>query len=104
MPDLKLGKLPDRTPVKIAITVSPELNRALGQYAELYRAAYGQAEAVADLIPFMLDAFLDGDRGFAKARKSVIEEPPQAASTTSRLPRSRRAAEPIPPPTTSTEV
>jgi len=102
MPDLKLGKLPDRTPVKIAITVSPELNRALGQYAELYRATYGQAEAVADLIPFMLDAFLDSDRGFTKARKGVIEDVPQAASISSRPPRSRRA-EPIPPVTTSTE-
>jgi hypothetical protein len=104
MPDLKLGKLPDRTPVKIAITVSPELNRVLGQYAELYRATYGQAEAVADLIPFMLDAFLDSDRGFAKARKGVIEEPPQAASATSRQPRSHRTVEPIPPSTSSLEV
>ncbi len=103
MPDLKLGKLPDRTPVRIAITVSPELNRALGQYAEVYRATYGHAEAVADLIPFMLDAFLDSDRGFAKARKSVSEEPPQVASTTSRLLRSRRMVEPVPPPTISTE-
>jgi len=29
MSDLKLGKLPDRTPVKITITVSPDLNQAL---------------------------------------------------------------------------
>jgi len=69
MSDLKLGKLPDRTPVKITITVGPDLNRALTDYAGCYRAAYGQSEAVADLIPFMLDAFLESDRGFAKARK-----------------------------------
>ena len=69
MPALKLTKLPDRTPVRITITVSPALNRALGQYAECYRDTYGQAEMVADLIPFMLEGFLDSDRGFVKARK-----------------------------------
>ena len=70
MPDLKLAKLPDRTPAKITFTASAELNQALGQYAEMYRAAYGEAEPVAELIPFMLESFLDGDRAFAKARKS----------------------------------
>jgi len=34
---LKLGKLPDRTPVRIVITVSPDLNRDLVAYAEAYR-------------------------------------------------------------------
>jgi hypothetical protein len=66
---LKLGKLPDRTPVRIVITVSPDLNRDLVAYAEAYRQAYGHAEAVADLIPSMLEVFLASDRGFAKARK-----------------------------------
>ncbi len=71
MTELKLGRLPDRTPVRITITVTPELNRALRQYAGIYRATYGQAESVAELIPFMLGAFLDGDKGFAKARKDA---------------------------------
>ena len=66
---LKLGKLPDRTPVRITITASPELNQGLRDYAALYRATYGEAEAIADLIPFMLAAFLESDRGFAKAVK-----------------------------------
>ena len=43
MSDLKLAKLPDRTPVKIRITVSPDLNKALHAYAELYRETYGEA-------------------------------------------------------------
>jgi len=76
MPDLKLGKLPDRTPVKITITVSPVLNRALGQYAALYAQAYGEQEKVEDLIPFLLEAFLNADRGFQKARKALSEENP----------------------------
>jgi len=80
MPELKLGKLPDRTPVKIAITVSPDLNQALRDYAAIYRATYGETESVADLIPFMLGAFLESDRGFAKARRAVsLEAPVEAA-------------------------
>jgi hypothetical protein len=67
MAELKLAKLPDRTPVKIGITVSPELNRALHLYADLYRATHG--EAVPELIPYILASFLDNDRGFARARK-----------------------------------
>lgn len=69
MPDLKLPKLPDRTPVRITITISPELNRTLQSYAELYREAYGEHEEVARLIPFMLESFLKSDSGFTKARR-----------------------------------
>ena len=67
MAGLKLGKLPDRTPIKIAITVAPELNDALKDYAEVYRRNYGQKENIAELIPFMLEAFLNADAGFRKA-------------------------------------
>ncbi len=79
MPELKLAKLPDRTPAKITITVSAELSGALLQYAEIYRATYGEAESVADLVPFMLESFLDSDRGFAKARKDTAFDPPVEA-------------------------
>ena len=65
MIDLKLAKLPDRTPVKITITVS----KALQAYAELYRETYGEAEPEAELIPYMLESFLGADRGFTKARR-----------------------------------
>jgi hypothetical protein len=71
MANLKLDRLPDRTPVKIAITVSPELNDALKDYAELYRRSYGQKETVAELIPYMLKAFVNADAGFRKARKEL---------------------------------
>jgi len=66
---LKLAKLPDRTPIKITVTVMPDLNRALADYATLYRETYGEKADVADLIPAMLETFLTGDREFAKARK-----------------------------------
>ena len=69
MPELKLAKLPDRTPTKITFTAPAELNQALNEYAEIYRETYGEAETITELIPFMLDAFLESDRGFTKARK-----------------------------------
>jgi hypothetical protein len=91
MVELKLARLPERTPVKITFTASPELDLALRQYAGLYRAAYGQAEAVPDLIPFMLEAFLESDRGFAKARR----EGAAPVSPSSR--RGRKSADPALP-------
>jgi len=68
MADLKLPKLPDRTPVKITFSAMPELFEALHAYADAYETAYGRRESVADLIPAMLDSFLASDRKFAKAR------------------------------------
>lgn len=99
MTNLKLSKLPDRTPVKITITVQPELNCALRDYAEVYRNTYGEAETVSDLIPFMLDAFLKNDRGFARARKDVPSDAPVEAD---RQRRARRTPS-EPPSTTSQE-
>ena len=71
MTNLKLGKLPDRTPAKITIIVSPDLNQALQDYAEIYLAVHGQKESVADLIPFMLDRFIENDPGFKKALREL---------------------------------
>ena len=69
MANLKLGKLPDRTPVKLTISVSPELSRDLIDYARAYEEAYGEAETPSELIPAMLGAFLASDRSFARARR-----------------------------------
>lgn len=69
MAELKLAKLPDRTPVKLTITLGADLNQALKDYAGIYQATYGVSEQVVDLIPFMLDAFLQSDKGFARNGK-----------------------------------
>jgi hypothetical protein len=61
MAELKLAKLPDRVPVKISIIVSPALDKKLRAYAEAYREAYGDEEKVSELVPFMLEQFLDVD-------------------------------------------
>ena len=68
MGDLKLGRLPDRTPIKLNVTILPELHKRLVDYAALYAQAYGREEPVAELIPAMLAAFLESDRAFARSR------------------------------------
>lgn len=70
MAGIRLERLPDRTPVKIAIVVPPELNRALLEYAEAYQAAYGVAEPLSELIPAMLASFIESDRTFARERRA----------------------------------
>lgn len=70
MLDLKLGKLPDRTPVRMAITVTPGLHQMLQEYAARYAEAYGREEAVTDLVPAMLAAFLENDRNFVRSRSA----------------------------------
>lgn len=68
---LKLGRLPDRETTKITFVAGAELAAALTDYAELYQRAYGRKEAVADLIPFMLTAFMNADPVFKRARKEL---------------------------------
>ena len=68
MTGLKLGKLPDRTPIKVSIALSPDLHERLGHYAVLYSETYGRDEPLIDLIPAMLSAFLESDRAFARSR------------------------------------
>ena len=63
------AKLPDRTPVKIAISVPPTLNQALADYASLYASTYGSDEPLAELIPEMLHAFLESDKAFIRWRR-----------------------------------
>lgn len=69
MAELKLAKLPDRTPIKLTITVGAELHQALKDYADLYQATYGMSEQVPDLIPFILEAFLQSDKAFVRSGK-----------------------------------
>lgn len=68
MAELKLGKLPDRTPVKLTISLMPDLHEALTDYAALYARTYGRDEPITELVPAMLSAFLEGDRAFVRAR------------------------------------
>ncbi len=67
---MKLAKLPDRTPVKMNVVFTPALAKRLREYADFYGETYGSQEEVADLIPFMLEAFLDSDADFRKSKRT----------------------------------
>lgn len=72
MADLKLSRVPDRTPVKLTITITPDLKKSLDAYLTLYQTVHDDRDAgLGDIIPAMLECFLAGDRAFAKAQKRV---------------------------------
>ncbi|MDA9500844.1 DUF2274 domain-containing protein [Bradyrhizobium sp. CCBAU 11357] len=66
---MKLAKLPDRTPVRLNIVLTPGLAQRLREYAVYYAETYGNKEEVAELVPFMLEAFLDSDPSLKRSRK-----------------------------------
>jgi hypothetical protein len=82
---LKLAKLPDPKTTKVVFTASSKLHQELHSYAALYRSSYGETATVAELIPFMLDAFLKSDPAFVKAQRDGTLD--QGAKQPSRSPR-----------------
>lgn len=70
---MKLDKLPDRTPVKLTASFAPEDHADLALYADIYAETYGEAAAPADLVPFIVRAFLAGDPAFKRARKMKVD-------------------------------
>ena len=81
MAELRIAKLPDRTPIKLSIAVIPELHDALQNYAKLYADTYGQADTMVDLIPAMLAAFLERDRTFVKFRSNAGKTTSKGSAT-----------------------
>lgn len=73
---LRLSKIPERTPVKLTITLDRATHTLLTAYAEAYRTVYGTEEALADLIPFMLKQFVGSDPGFARMRAATRANDP----------------------------
>ena len=71
---LRIGKLPDLTPVKMTVMVEPDIHRMLEDYAQLYAQSYGEKIAPAALVPSMLASFLASDNGFKRARKSLVSK------------------------------
>ena len=70
-PKLRIGKLPDLTPVKMTIQVDPELHKMLEDYARIYNESYKGSVGPAALVPSMLAGFLASDSGFKKARREL---------------------------------
>lgn len=78
---IKLEKLPDRETAKISFTASADLKSLLSDYAEIYRRTYGNKEGVPELIPFILEAFINADPGFKRARRELNDAPQTQPST-----------------------
>ncbi|MCP3398988.1 MULTISPECIES: DUF2274 domain-containing protein [unclassified Bradyrhizobium] len=68
---MRLAKLPDRTPVKMSVVFTPALAQRLREYADFYAEIYGNKEEVADLVPFMLEAFLERDGAFKRKKSNT---------------------------------
>jgi hypothetical protein len=68
MAAIRLAKLPDRTAIKLTISMLPDLHQRLSEYAYFYRQTYEAEEPVGDLVPAMLAAFLSSDRSFVRSR------------------------------------
>ncbi len=81
MANLKLARLPDRRSVRVTVTLSPDLDKALKAYAEVYRESYGDEEEVSTLIPYMLEQFLASDRFFARLLKPAASQGSSARDT-----------------------
>ena len=97
MSGLKLGPLPDRVPSKLAITLSPDLKKALDDYATLYARSYGTEEQVAELVPYMLEAFLKADSSFRQGRKELQDTPLALPLAKKAVTRSRKPTQPETP-------
>jgi hypothetical protein len=72
---LKIGPLPNPEKVKLLVQVSVELKESLDQYAQLHSKMSGRIVDATTLIPYMLQSFVDRDRGFRSLRKSQQESP-----------------------------
>lgn len=68
---IKIARLPDRKPVKLTISILPDLYDQIQDYGRVYEAEYGETETAQNLIPAMLEAFLQSDHQFRKARQKL---------------------------------
>lgn len=68
---LRLGPLPRSEVTRLTVVLPASVRADLDRYAELFGAAYGEAVDSAALVPHMLAAFMDRDRGFRKARQAL---------------------------------
>lgn len=61
---LRLGPLPRTEFVKLTIAVPVDVKASLERYADLHSQLHGEKVNATALIPHMLAAFIERDRGF----------------------------------------
>jgi hypothetical protein len=77
---LRLGPLPKTESVKLTFTCPAELKAELDRYAALHAQTYGEKVDTTTLIPYMLEAFMAGDRGFRR-----VGSPKRSPTTTAKM-------------------
>ena len=68
---LRLGPLPKTENVKLTFACPASLKADLDRYAALHAQAYGEVVDAKKLIPYMLEAFMAGDRGFKRGGQAT---------------------------------
>jgi hypothetical protein len=74
---LKLGPLPETETVKITVQLPGQLKHSLDQYARLHSQTWGRVVDSAAIIPYILEVFIERDRGFRSAQKRQKNEAAQ---------------------------
>ena len=82
---LRLGPLPKSEVVRLTIALPGQVKADLDRYVELYAAAYGEPVDAVALVPHMLAAFMDRDRGFRKERQAGGAEPGSATPSSASI-------------------
>ena len=68
MPHSAYGPLPKTESVKLTFACPASLKADLDRYAALHAQTYGETVDAATLVPYMLEAFMAGDRGFRRRK------------------------------------
>ncbi len=77
---LRLGPLPKTESIKLTFACPADLKAKLDRYAAMHAQTYGEMVDAMALVPYMLEAFMAGDRGFRKGGRASS----QATGTASR--------------------
>ena len=85
MTKLRIGPLPKTEVVRLTIALTAQVKADLDRYVETYAATYGEPVDAAVLVPHMLAAFMDRDRGFKKARQAGEARPSSTISSSASI-------------------
>lgn len=77
---LRLGPLPKTESVKLTFACPASLKTDLDRYAAMHAQTYGEAVDATTLVPYMLEAFIAGDRGFRRGRGDDTRSSSRAAA------------------------
>lgn len=78
---LRLGRLPKSDSVKLTFVCPVSLKEDLDRYAQLHAQIHGDEVDSAMLIPHMLAAFMERDRGFKRGVRQPKTRPRSSGGT-----------------------